>query len=378
MIRIQEDCTPEVAAALDVLHKEMKNRNLKRNGGRPPCGGEARHDEIETAIIQALVPLQNTQGFGEVISKTNDHKQTLAHFAVHFGYTTLLRQLVEWNIDLSVADVNGFTALHCAYKKGDRVCVDLLLEKGASETVVDALGRAPSQLMPEAIASLDDHDTETASDDQLELGQRRDVLSLLHSTDSWDGASDSGGERSMEKAVLADPLHQSQSSSAASNSQSTLCSVPLPVHSPTVTLAPMRLPVPKSTPTLDVNIISPKYTGSSFPYRHHVTARLTLTGMAIQQLNQVVLGLNTPTSYQPVVLCYAECRSCTLSASPQTQCNPIRWYLDQVRDRSDNLDFMLEPLSGALTGNVTFSIPSRARRPRPEDQTWRCRAESLM
>ena len=77
MIRIQEDCTPEVAAALDVLHKEMKNRNLKRNGERPPCGEEARHDGIETAIIQALVPLQNTQGFGEVISKTNDHNRPL-------------------------------------------------------------------------------------------------------------------------------------------------------------------------------------------------------------------------------------------------------------------------------------------------------------
>ena len=230
MIHIQEDCSPEVTAALDVLHKEMKNRNLKRNGKRPLSGGETRHhDEIETAIIQAMAPLQDTQDFGEVISKTNDYNQTLAHFAVHFGYTNLLRRLVGWNIDLTIADVNGFTALHCAYKRGDRVCVDLLLEKGASETVVDALGRAPSQLMPEGFASLDDHDTDTASDDQLELGQLRDVSSLFHRAE----ASDSGDEGSMDKAI-ADPLHQSQSSSAASNSQSTLCSALLPVHSPSV------------------------------------------------------------------------------------------------------------------------------------------------
>ena len=32
LIRIQDDCTPEVAAALDILRKEMKNHNLKRNG----------------------------------------------------------------------------------------------------------------------------------------------------------------------------------------------------------------------------------------------------------------------------------------------------------------------------------------------------------
>ena len=378
MIRIQEDCTPEVAAALDVLHKEMKNRNLKRNGKQPLREGEARHDEIETAIIQALAPLQDTQDFGEVISKTNDHKQTLAHFAVHFGYTTLLRQLVGWNIDLSIADVNGFTALHCAYKKGDRVCVDLLLEKGASETVVDVLGRAPSQLMPEGFASLDDHDTDTASDGQ---GQLRYVSSLLHSVDSWDGASDSGGERSTDKAVLADPMHQSQSSSVASNSQRTLYSAPLPVHSPpvpdpTVTFAPKFLPVPHSTSTLDVIIMSPSFRGDSYIYRQFITAQLILTGTAVRQFNQVVLGPTTPTTSQLALWCYAECRSCRSSAHPK--CTPVGWCLDPVRDRKSNLDFRLNLLSDALTGNITFNIPHRPRRPMAQDQMRRCHTESLM
>ena len=236
MIRIQEDCTPEVAAALDVLHKEIKNRNLKRNGKQPLRGGDARHDEIEAAIIQALAPLQDTQDFGEVISKTNDYKQTLAHFAVHFGYTKLLRRLVGWNIDLTIADVNGLTALHCAYKKGDRVCVDLLLEKGASETVMDALGRAPSHLMPEGFASLSDYDSDTVSAGQLELWTQHDMSSLFQNTDSWDGVSDSGDEKSMDKAVLGNLMHQSQYSSPASNSQITLRSPQLPV-------APAHLPL---------------------------------------------------------------------------------------------------------------------------------------
>ena len=184
IIRIRGDYTPEVADALEILRKEMKNPNLKRNGNRPLRGGEASNDEIETAIIQTLAPLQSAVNFGEVISKTNDYKQTLAHFAVFFGYTNLLGRLVEWNIDLTIADVNGFTALHCAYKEGDRACVDLLLAKGASEIVLDALGRAPSHLMPEGFALLSDHGDDTASDDQPELEQKRDAPSLFRSTDA--------------------------------------------------------------------------------------------------------------------------------------------------------------------------------------------------
>ena len=195
IIRIQEYCTPEVADALDILHKQLKNRNSERNGKRPMRGGEARDDEIETALIRALAPLQNTLDFEELISKTNDYNQTLAHFAVLFGYINLLRRLVGWDIDLSIADVNGFTALHCAYKKGDRACVELLLEKGASETVLDTLGRAPSHLMPEGFDSPQDHDTDMASDDQPELEQKLDALSLYQSTDSGHGVSDSDDEK---------------------------------------------------------------------------------------------------------------------------------------------------------------------------------------
>ena len=114
----------------------MKKRNSEE---RPLCGREARDDEIETTMIQALAPLQNTPYFEQLISKTNDYNQTLAHFAVLFRYSELPRQLLGWNVNISIADVNCFPALHYAYKRGDRACVELL-EKGASETVLDALG----------------------------------------------------------------------------------------------------------------------------------------------------------------------------------------------------------------------------------------------
>ena len=199
IIHIQEGHSPEVAAALEIIYKEMKKRNLGGNGKAPLRVGETRHDEIETAIIQALAPLQNTAYFAELISKTSDYKQTLAHFAVDFGYTNLLRRLVEWKIDLTISDVNGFTALHCAYSKGDSACVELLLENGAPEIALDALGRAPYQLVSECFASLNDDDPDIPSDDQPELGQKLDAF---QSTNSGHGVSHSDDEQSMNNAEL--------------------------------------------------------------------------------------------------------------------------------------------------------------------------------
>ncbi len=267
---IQKDCTPEVAAALDIVHREIKEHNLTRNGKRPLRGGEASHDEIETAIIQALAPLQDTLNLEEVISKTNDYKQTLAHFAVFCGYTNLLRQLMEWNIDLTIADVNGFTALHCAYKKGDRACVDLLLEKGASETVLDALGRAPSHLMPEGFASLSDHDAVTGSDDQPESEQKRDAPSLFQSTDSGHRVSDPGDEKSMDKAVPVDLMYQSRSSSAACNSQSILRSPPLPVAPAHPPLSPT--PLTRHRTTSPPNLRPPPLPSPLLPHASSVSS----------------------------------------------------------------------------------------------------------
>ena len=86
--------------------------------------------------------------FDELVSITNDYNQTLAHFAVMFGYPKLLRRLVEWEIDVTITDVNGLTALHCVYRGGEKMLIEPLLNAGASENVLDALGRIPAHLMP--------------------------------------------------------------------------------------------------------------------------------------------------------------------------------------------------------------------------------------
>ena len=193
MIRILGESSPAIAAVLDHFSREAK-RKSEGNEKHAQRGGA---QDIETAIIQALAPLQNTLNFEGLISKTNDYDQTLAHFAVLFGYIKLLRQLVEWNIDLTIADVNGLTALHCAYKKGDRACVELLIEHGASETVLDALGRAPPHLMPEGFDSSDDYDTDMASDGQTGCGEVFNDISLSQNNGLGDETSDSDDEKSM-------------------------------------------------------------------------------------------------------------------------------------------------------------------------------------
>ena len=75
----------------------------------------------------------------EPVSITNDYNQTLANFAVMFEYRKLLRRLVKWDIAVTTADVNGLTALHCAYRGGEKAFIELL-NAGAPDNLLDALG----------------------------------------------------------------------------------------------------------------------------------------------------------------------------------------------------------------------------------------------
>jgi ankyrin repeat protein len=111
--------------------------------------------DIERAMIHVLEPLRKDGQFDELVSMTNDYNQTLAHFASLTGYFKLLKRLVEWNTDLTIADVNGLTPLHCAYRGGCSACVELLLDAGASETVLDALGRTPAGSIPDRLRVAD-------------------------------------------------------------------------------------------------------------------------------------------------------------------------------------------------------------------------------
>ncbi len=151
LVRILEVPNPQQAAVLEILMKEATSSSQEGGDrGQSDQRGGMSDSDIERAIIVALEPLQTLAIFDELVSMTNDYNQTLAHFAGLSGYSKLLRRLIEWNIDLTVADVNGLTPLHCAYKGGCRVCVELLLSAGASGTVLDAIGRTPAGLIPDS------------------------------------------------------------------------------------------------------------------------------------------------------------------------------------------------------------------------------------
>lgn len=108
---------------------------------------------IETGLLEALRLLQLEPNFREIISTTNEWGQTLAHLCISHGYASLLGSLVDWRINLAIADADGLTALHYAYRKGDVDSIRTLRRGGASEAVVDKLGRTPLDLQPEGFGS---------------------------------------------------------------------------------------------------------------------------------------------------------------------------------------------------------------------------------
>ena len=196
---------------LTSLNGPQPNRGLQ--GGSHGAG--PRDDPIETGLMEALSCLQARPNFHEIVSTTNDYHQTLAHLAILYDYPSLLGRLVEWRINLTIADVNGLTALHCAYMKGDPDVVRILRRGGASETVTDKLGRTPSELQPEGLEGFDsdiDLDAELAAaidadaypeaddfDEQLALGEQFSALDLEDDNDSGHGQSDSEDDASEEE-----------------------------------------------------------------------------------------------------------------------------------------------------------------------------------
>ena len=131
---------------------------------------------------------------------------------------------------------------------------------------------------------------------------------------------------------------------------------------------------------LDVAILAPKFASGRFPYRDNVTARVTynLRGGAPHPFGGVVLGPAGADASQLVLECDAACRSCTSQASsPYRKCNPTKFHLDPVPSKR-NRGFKLDESSGTLSGEATFKIRPRKKRPRSEDREWRCSSESLM
>ena len=121
---------------------------------------QPEENPIETGLVHALSCIKARPNFREIVSTTNEYGQTLAHLAILYDYSSLLHHLVDWGIDLALSDINGLTALHCAYMKGDLHGVRILRRGGAPEATKDKLGRIPSDLQPEGFGRGLDTDVE--------------------------------------------------------------------------------------------------------------------------------------------------------------------------------------------------------------------------
>ena len=102
--------------------------------------------ELEELGARFLATISDSPQWSNDLSFADQNQRTIAHLCVFFGYTRLLRKIVDWGIDLDVQDVSGLTALHCAYLREDRECVRILKEAGANEYIKDNLGRIPRRV----------------------------------------------------------------------------------------------------------------------------------------------------------------------------------------------------------------------------------------
>ena len=408
-------------ALLTTLNGPQQNPGLQ--GGSHGAG--PRDDPIETGLVEGLSCLQARANFHEVVSTTNDYHQTLAHLAILYDYPSLLDRLVEWHIDLTIADVNGLTALHCAYMKGDLESLRILRKGGASEIATDKLGRTPSELQPEGFDSNIDLDAELAAaldadlypeaDDikgQLALGEQ--IITLDSSDDNGlftcsGGGSGGGGTRSKEPAirvmnhlplernrrkkknrghrVFLDPLYDAVISGVSNRLREAKM---LPLNRPTFpivyrdslitptahpnvngTLTTKLPPAAFPITTLDLNVPTPKFEGSIFHHRDCVTS-IPLTRPVFVQISGVVLGLVLPAWSQLAQWCYTGARISSL----YPQYSLTGSHLSPVRDGKHKRSFKLDPSSSTHT--QWRYLQHRPRQPRVYDQTHHCAFEELL
>jgi len=203
LLRMEEKGRPEYTPSLRAVLIMLRGDHAPRDSNNSQAG------QVEPAVVDALLSLSEKPNFDDIVSTSNDSSQTLAHLSVLYGYISLLERLVEWRIDLTVADISGLTALHCAYLKEDRKSIRILLSGGASSSIEDKLGRRPRDLLPEGsdLADLPDEEIgiregsppiEHPNDHEFALGEQYAVLEAEegHGNDSGHGGSDSGSDAS--------------------------------------------------------------------------------------------------------------------------------------------------------------------------------------
>ena len=127
--------------------------------------------DLEDISVHFLSTYSTHPDWKQIVSTCNSSGQTLAHISIALGYFRLLQHLFEWQIDLTLVDSMGLTALHYAYLFQQEECAKFLIHSGVDQFILDDLGRSPSDLNPSLEVKL------------------RSIMDMDIDSDSADGAS---------------------------------------------------------------------------------------------------------------------------------------------------------------------------------------------
>ena len=192
---MEEKGRPEYMPTIRAILRMLQGADAPQDSANSQAG------QIESSLIRALLSLHEKPNFDDIVSTSNDSSQTLAHLSVLFGYISLLKHLVDWRIDLTIADISGLTALHCAYLKEDQESIRILLSAGASPSVKDKLGRVPRDLAPvgsdlvngveeEIGTGVGSLPIEHPTDQEVPLGEQHNALEAEEEYGSGPGGSE--------------------------------------------------------------------------------------------------------------------------------------------------------------------------------------------
>ena len=118
------------------------------NQEREEIPARLEEENIEDISIHFLCTCSIHPNWKQIVSSRNEYGQTMAHICVTLGYFRLLQHLCTWEIDLDAVDQMGSTALHYAYLFRQEACAKHLILSGASPSILDNLGRSPSNVDP--------------------------------------------------------------------------------------------------------------------------------------------------------------------------------------------------------------------------------------
>ncbi|KAJ3114381.1 Nuclear factor NF-kappa-B p105 subunit [Nowakowskiella sp. JEL0407] len=84
--------------------------------------GTAKRVDVAMCLIEQ---------FGVDVHRADNEGWTAAHYAARWGYTKIMKRLLEKNVDYNATDIDGWSILHCACKGGNLEIVKMLVKQGA-------------------------------------------------------------------------------------------------------------------------------------------------------------------------------------------------------------------------------------------------------